>query len=236
MGAMNSGISTKIYSKGDASRTESQMFGRKMITVTRGAKSVIQIDPATKTYTVSNIGANALAKARMPNGAPVPPMSMTVATKNLGVQNVRGIKAPHYLVSIAMQVPQRGSQQMNMNMGMEIWGSNVASPSSAKTRGDAMQSLPANIRGMFGNSFKVKGDLKGMVAAFGTVPLRMKMMMNGQTVSTTETSGISTKPLPASLFVVPMGYRAVSNAQFSQMMQASMRKNMGAMMKRAPQR
>ncbi len=236
MGTGKGGVATKTYSKGDSNRTEAQMFGRKMITIARGAKSVIQIDPATKTYTVSNGGA-ALPKAQMPEGTKMPSMSMTVSTKKLGVQNLRGIKAPHYLVDIDMKMAMpRGAQKMNMKMGMEIWGSNVGIPVSAKVRGDALQSLPANIKSMLGNSFDIKGDLKGMGAAFGTVPLRMKMTMNGQTISTTETMGISTKPLPASLFAVPKGYRAVSNAQFSQMMQAAMRKNMAALMKNAPKR
>lgn len=239
MGAKSGGVTSKVYSKGNSNRTEAQMFGRKVITIARGANSVIQIDPATKTYTLSNAGSAAIAKSMMPGKGKMPSMNMTVSTRKLGVQNLRGVQAPHYLVNMDMKmrmVTPRGPQNMNMKMGMEIWSSSVAYPTSAKTRGDALQSLPANIKSMFGNSFKIKGDLKAMGAAFKTVPLRMKMLMNGQPVSTTETSGISTRPLPASLFAVPQGYRKVSNAQFSQMMQAQMRKNMAGMMKNRPKR
>ncbi|PQV64538.1 hypothetical protein B1R32_10431 [Abditibacterium utsteinense] len=231
----SSGIVSKVYSKGTFNRTEAQMFGRKMITIARGAKSVIQIDPATKTYTVGSASSAALAKTRMPSGAKMPSMSMTVSTKKLGVQNLRGIKAPHYLVNMDMKMSTpRGPQ--NMKMGMEVWGSNVSYPISAKTRGDALQSLPANIKGMFGGALNIKGDLKGMGAAFGTVPLRMKILMNGQPISTTETTNISTKALPASLFAVPAGYRAVSNQQYAKTLQASMRQSMATMMKNRPKR
>lgn len=228
MGAGSGGLTSKIYSKGDSNRTEANIFGRKMITITHGAKEVIQIDPATKTYTVSQGGGAAIAKSFMPASNKMPQMSMTVSTKKLGVQNVRGTQAPHWLISMDMKTATpRGP--INMKMGVEVWNSQVPYPSSLKTRQDAVQKMPSSLRAMFGNGVKFKGDLKGMSAAFGTVPLRMKMMMNGQPISTT---GISNKNLPATLFAVPKGYRAVSNAQFGQMMQASLRKSMGAMMKR----
>ncbi len=224
------GVTSKVYSKGDSNRTEAQAFGRKMITISSGAKRVIQIDPATKTYTVSNGGSAAVAKSMMPMGSKTPPINMTVAARKVGVETVRGIKSPHYRIDMNMQAnTPRGPQ--TVKVGMDVWGSNVAVPTSAKTRADALQNLPDTFRTMFGSSAKVKGNLKGMGAAFATVPLRMKMTMNGQTLATTETSAISTKPLPASLFAVPARYRAVSNAQFNATQQAALRKSMAALMK-----
>lgn len=225
-------VTSKTYAKGDSARTEMQIFGRRMISISQGAKKVIQIDPATKTYTVSNIGSAAIAKSMIPGGnGKMPSMNMTVSTKNLGFQTVRGVKAPRYRVDMNMKMgTPRGPQ--TMKMGIEVWGSNVALPISAKMRADALAGVPDNLKAMFGNSSKIKGDLKGMSAAFKTVPLRMKMQMNGQTISTTETSAISTRALPASLFTVPSGYRAVSNAQFAQTQQAAMRKGIAGMMKR----
>lgn len=222
-------VTSKTYAKGNSSRTETQMFGRRTVTIAQGAQKIIQIDPATKTYTVSNSGSAAIARGMMPAGQKPPSISMTVSTQKLAPATIRGVKAPHYRVNMNMQVQTpRGPQ--TVNMGMEIWNSNIALPTSSKTRSDAMSKLPDNFKTLFGGSAKIKGDLKGMGAAFGTVPLRMKMTMKGQTLSTTETSGISTKPVSAALFSVPKGYRAISNAQFNQMQQAAMQKSMAGMM------
>lgn len=235
MGAGGGGITTKVYAKGDSNRTEAQMFGRKTITIARGAKQVIQIDPATKTYTSSNGGSMAMAKTMMPAGQKLPSMSMSVSTQKLGTETVRGVKAPHYRVVMDMKMgTPRGPQ--NMKMGMDIWSSQVAIPTSAKTRSDALSNLPGNFKTMFGSGANIKGDVKGMTAAFATVPLRMKMMMNGQAISTTETTAISTKPLSAALFAIPAGYRSVSNAQFARAQQAAMQKTMANLMKNMPKR
>lgn len=234
-GGAAAGVTTKVYAKGDSNRTEAQMFGRKMITIANGASKVIQIDPQTKTYTVSNTGSAAIAKSLLGSKAKVPKMDMTVSTKKLAAQTIRGIKAPHYRIDMNMKMSTpRGPQ--NMKMGMDVWGSNVAYPTSSKTRSDALKHLPDNFKTMFGGGAGIKGDVQGMSAAYKTVPLRMKMTMNGQPISTTETSAISTKTLPASLFAPPKGYRAISNAQFGQMQQAAMRKSMAGMMKNMPKR
>ncbi len=233
-GAAASNVTTKIYSKGTSNRSEAQIFGRKMITVANGAGKVIQIDPATKTYAISTGGAAGIAKSMMAGSkAKMPKMDMTVTTKKLAPQKIRGIMAPHYMVMMNMKMgTPRGPQ--NMKMGMEIWGSNVAVPMMGQSSANAMKNLPDTFKTMFGSGAGIKGDLKGMAAAFKTVPLRMKMTMNGMALSTTETSAISTKPLPASLFAIPRGYRAVSSAQFAQMQQAAMRKSMAAMTKNMP--
>jgi hypothetical protein len=219
-------MKTKVWFKGGSTRSESAGFGNQTIVVTRVGGSSIQIDPKSKTYAIFPSAASAV-RGMMPAGAP---NNMTVSVKKLGSEKIRGINAPHWRVNMLMKVKTPGGTQP-MNMATDVWGSTTPLPTQANS---SSQQLPAAMKTMFGNNFKIKGDLKSMGAAYRTVPLRMKMSMNGNTLTTIETTNISTKTLPASLFNVPAGYKKISSAEWTKRQQAAMRKMMQGMMKKMP--
>lgn len=224
------GPSTRTFYKGGAMRMEMNMMGTKTIMLTGGANgSTTQIDPVSKTYTVSN------GMPKMPTGVRrnMGATELTVSVRKLGFANVRGVRAPHWIVDMAMKMSSPQGTR-TMKMGTEVWSSTTPIPTVPGAGQTALKKLPANLTAMFGNNIKIKGDIKNMGAAYATVPLRMKILMNGQTFATTETTDISTKTLPASLFTVPAGYKQVTPAQFSQRQQQAMRQKMNGMFKGMP--
>jgi hypothetical protein len=210
-------MKTKTWVKGTTSRIETGGFSGQAIMITRDAgKSITHIDPATKTYTI-------LTNPTNPTGIKFPfgPSEMTVTVKKLGTEKVRGVNAPHWRIDMLTKVKtQNGTRPMKMST--DIWNSNIVN----SAQNTSTEKMPAMMKAMFGANLKMNGDLKGMQAAYRTVPLRMTMSMNGNTMSTTETTNISTKPVPASFFSVPAGYKKISAAEWSKRQQAAMRKMM----------
>ncbi|RYG66150.1 DUF4412 domain-containing protein, partial [bacterium] len=223
-------LKTKTWVKGNASRNETNVMGQQIIMLTKAGSSITQIDPASKTYVVNSVGAGGRTRpgGMRPPGAP---SDVTVTVKKLGVEKVRGINAPHWRLEMLMKMKTKQGTR-NMNMTTEIWSSTTPYPNVGK--GSGLDKLPENVRGMFGSGMKIKGDVKNMGAAYATVPLRMKMFMNGNSFGTTDTTNISTKTLPASLFTVPAGYRKVTQTQWDTRQRETMMKKMQGMMKGMP--
>jgi hypothetical protein len=227
---MGGPTASKMWMKGSTTRTETAVLGNKIVIITSGNK-ITQLDPVSKTYVVGSPN----AMPGMPAGGKRPggPSDVTVAVKKLPAQTVRGVLAPHWRVDMQMKMntPQ-GAR--NMKIGTEVWNSKTPYPMTAASGNSALKTLPANLSSMFGGQVKVKGDVKSLGSAYATVPLRMKIFMNDKQFATTETSNISTKTLPASLFAVPAGYRKVTQEQWSQQQRAAMMSKMGGMMKGMP--
>lgn len=219
-------MKTKIWMKGGSTRTENAAFGNPTISITRPGGSTVQIDPSSKTYAEFASAASSV-RGMMPSSGP---RDMTISVKKLGTEKVRGSNAPHWRVNMLMKI-KTPSGTRPMTVATDVWGSTTPYPAQASA---SSKQLPAVMKAMFGNNFKMKGDLKSMNAAYRTVPLRMKMSMNGNTLNTIETSNLSTKTLPASLFAAPAGYKKIPQAEWTKRQQAAMRKMMQDMMKSMP--
>jgi hypothetical protein len=226
---MGGPMASKMWIKGSSTRTESAVFGNKIVIISSGGK-ISQLDPVSKTYVVGSPGSMPGTPA---GGKAAGPSEVSVSVKKLPAQTVRGMLAPHWRVDMQMKMnTPRGSQ--NMKIGTEVWNSKTPYPMNSVSGGAALKNLPASLGSIFGGKVKVKGDVKSLGSAYATVPLRMKIFMNDKQFGVTETSNISTKNLPASLFAVPAGYRKVTAAQWSQRQRAAMMSKMGGMMKGMP--
>jgi hypothetical protein len=193
--------------KGDVARVETEFFGNPIVILTWANGDITQFAPDSKIVTVSK-----KSDVTETKDAAEPAVEMDVKVLNLGVQTLRGAKAAHWRVDFAMTLPGNATSPASA-LSTEIWSSTTPFPQPARTSASS-QDLPIGLRAMVAGDVKVKGDLKGISAAYATVPLRTKASVDGKVLATAETSDISTKPLPASLFTVPEGYREVSQDEW----------------------
>jgi hypothetical protein len=180
----------------------------------------IELDSQLKIYAIApesnktaTTGSGSKTSGDKANAATTGKMVITYAVKDLGIEEVLGFKARHFMVDIETQSSGCAGNGTTKQK-YEIWSSEIREPVACPNApvpsiSEAMSRGNCKIEVVQQGDFKQYGEIgKGLT-------LRQKIYNEGKVFMTTEVTSLSQAKLGDDLFTIPGGYQQVSDEEFN---------------------